>query len=98
MSCSGGCISVFTPNSSLCKITHLWPRRGPAMQQRKCDWMGCSEIGFFDGLDKTLLTEEGKRHIFEFLKLIFLCQYHFKLGVRTLDVDLTQDSMAAAKR
>jgi hypothetical protein len=51
------------------------------MQQKKCDWMGCQEIGFFDGLDKTLLTEEGKRHIFAFLKLIFLCPYHFKLGV-----------------
>ena len=53
------------------------------MPQKKCDWIGCSEIGFFDGLDKTLLTEEGKKHIFAFLKLIFLCQYHFKLGVGT---------------
>ena len=51
------------------------------MQQRKCDWMGCSEIGFFDGLDKKLLTEQGKKHVFDFLKLIFLCPYHFKLGV-----------------
>lgn len=51
------------------------------MPQKQCDWNGCSEIGFFDGLDKTLLTEQGKRHIFAFLKLIFLCPYHLKLGV-----------------
>jgi hypothetical protein len=51
------------------------------MQQKKCDWIGCSEIGFFDGLDKTRLTNEGKKHISAFLKLIFLCPYHVKLGV-----------------
>ena len=51
------------------------------MQEKKCDWIGCSEIGLFDGLDKMRLTEEGKRHIFAFLKLIFLCPHHFKLGV-----------------
>jgi hypothetical protein len=51
------------------------------MPQKKCDWIGCSEIGFFDGLDKKLLTEQAKKHIFAFLKLIFLCPYHFKLGV-----------------
>ena len=44
------------------------------MLQKKCDWIGCREIGFFDGLDKTLLTDEGKNHIFAFLKLIFLCR------------------------
>ena len=55
------------------------------MQQKKCDWMGCSEIGFFEGLDKALLTEEGKRHIWAGLKLIFLCPYHFNLGMGTLD-------------
>ena len=51
------------------------------MPQKQCDWNGCSEIGFFDGLDKKLLTEQGKKHIFAYLKLIFLCPYHFKLGV-----------------
>ena len=51
------------------------------MPQKKCDWIGCFEIGFFDGLDKTLLTEEAKKHIFPFLKLIFLCPNHFKLGI-----------------
>jgi hypothetical protein len=51
------------------------------MPQKKCDWIGCFEIGFFDGLDKRLVTEEGKKHIFAFLKLIFLCPNHFKLGV-----------------
>ena len=57
------------------------------MPQKKCDWIGCFEIGFFDGLDKTLLTEEGKKHIFASLKLIFLCPNHFKLGVgRRADV------------
>jgi len=55
------------------------------MQQKKCDWIGCSEIGFFGGLDKTLLTEEGKRHIFALLKLIFLCPYHFNRGVGNSD-------------
>jgi hypothetical protein len=55
------------------------------MQQKKCDWIGCSEIGFFDGLDKRVLTEEGKRHIFVLLKLIFLCPKHFKLGVDNSD-------------
>ena len=55
------------------------------MPQKKCDWIGCSEIGFFDGLDKTRLTNEGKKHIFAFLKLIFLCPYHFKLGVGNSD-------------
>jgi len=64
------------------------------MQQRKCDWIGCSAIGWFDGLDKTRLTEEAKRHIFAFLKLIFLCPYHFKLGVGTRDADPTQTSIA----
>jgi len=53
------------------------------MPQKQCDWNGCSEIGFFDGLDKTLLSEEGKKHIFALLKLIFLCPDHFKLGVGT---------------
>jgi hypothetical protein len=51
------------------------------MPQKKCDWIGCSEIGFFDGLDKKLLTEQAQKHIFAFLKLILLCPYHFKLGV-----------------
>jgi hypothetical protein len=51
------------------------------MPQKKCDWIGCSEIGFFDGRDKTLLTNEGKKHIFALLKWVFLCPYHFKLGV-----------------
>ena len=51
------------------------------MPQKQCDWNGCSEIGFFDGLDKTRLTNEGKKHISAFLKLIFLCPYHVKLGV-----------------
>jgi hypothetical protein len=55
------------------------------MRQKKCDWIGCFEIGFFDGLDKKLLTDEGKRHIFAFLKLIFLCPDHFKLGVGNSD-------------
>jgi hypothetical protein len=55
------------------------------MQQKKCDWIGCSEIGFFDGLNKTLLTDEGKRHIFALLKLIFLCPYHFNLGTGNPD-------------
>jgi hypothetical protein len=49
------------------------------MQQKKCDWIGCSEVGFFGGLDKSRLTDEGKRHIFALLKLIFLCPYHFKV-------------------
>ena len=60
-------------------------REGPAMPQKKCDWIGCFEIGFFDSLDKTVLTEEGKKHIFAFLKLIFLCPKHFKLGVGNSD-------------
>ena len=64
------------------------------MQEKKCDWIGCSEIGFFDGLDKARLTEEGKRHIFAFLKLIFLCPYHFNRGMGNSDLD----SVAAAKR
>ena len=51
------------------------------MPQKQCDWNGCSEIGFFDGLDKKLLTEQAKKHIFAFLKLVFLCPYHLKLGV-----------------
>jgi hypothetical protein len=51
------------------------------MPQKKCDWNGCSEIGFFDGRDKTLLTEQGKKHIYAFLKLTFLCPYHFQIGV-----------------
>jgi len=63
------------------------------MQQRKCDWMGCSEIGFFEGLDKTRFTEESKRHIAAFLKLIFLCPNHFKLGVGNSG----EDSIAATK-
>ena len=62
------------------------------MQQRKCDWMGCSEIGFFEGLDKTRFTEESKRHIAAFLKLIFLCPYHFNRGVGNSD----EASIAAA--
>ena len=45
------------------------------MPQKKCDCNGCSEIGSFDGLDKKLLTEQGKKHIFDFLKLFFLCPY-----------------------
>jgi hypothetical protein len=32
-----------------------------------------------------VLTEEGKRHIFVLLKLIFLCPKHFKLGVDNSD-------------
>ena len=55
------------------------------MAEKKCDWIGCSEIGFFDGLDKRLLTEEGKNHIFAFLKLIYLCPKHLKLGVGNSD-------------
>jgi len=55
------------------------------MPQKKCDWIGCFEIGFFDSLDKTVLTEEGKKKIFAFLKLIFLCPKHFKLGVGNSD-------------
>ena len=55
----------------------------PQFSEKKCDWIGCFEIGFFDDLDKTLLTEEGKKHIFAFLKLIFLCPKHFKLGMGT---------------
>jgi hypothetical protein len=55
------------------------------MSYKKCDWIGCSEIGFFEGLDKTRLNDEGKRHIFDFLRFIFLCPRHFELGVGTLD-------------
>jgi len=55
------------------------------MPQKKCDWNGCSEMGFFDGLDKKLLTEGAKRHIFDFLRWIFLCPYLFKLGVGNSD-------------
>jgi hypothetical protein len=51
------------------------------MPQKKCDWNGCSEIGFFDGLDKKLLTDQAKKHISAFLKLVFLCPCHFNLGV-----------------
>ena len=54
--------------------------------------MGCSEIGFFEGLDKTRLTEESKRHIAAFLKLIFLCPYHFNGGLGNSD----EASIAAA--
>jgi hypothetical protein len=62
------------------------------MPQKKCDWIGCLETGFFDGLDKTRLTEQGKKHIFPFLKLIFLCPYHFKLGVARLKNEEEQTS------
>jgi hypothetical protein len=37
------------------------------MEQKKCDWIGCPEIGFFDGLDKARLTEEGKGIFLPFL-------------------------------
>jgi len=52
------------------------------MQQKKC--AGVLKSLFFDALDKKLLTDQDKKHISAFLKLIFLCPYHFKLVVGQL--------------
>ena len=51
------------------------------MPYKKCDWIGCSEIGFFEGLDKTRLNDQSKKFIFAFLRFIYLCPMHLDLGV-----------------
>ena len=37
------------------------------MPQKKCDWMGCREIGFFDGLDKHRSQRKVKGTFLPFL-------------------------------
>jgi hypothetical protein len=77
------------------------------MPQKKCDWIGCSESGSFDGLDKKLLSDQAQKHISTFLKLIFLCPYHFNLGVSgsykknqapETETGINRDLEATAKR
>jgi len=47
-----------------------------------CDWIGCLETGFFDGVQKTLLNAERRSNITETRRtFVFLCPDHFKLGV-----------------
>ena len=55
------------------------------MPHKKCDWIGCSEVGFFEGLEKTRLNDESKKFIFAFLRFIYLCPRHFQLGVTNLE-------------
>ena len=47
-----------------------------------CDWIGCRETGFFDGVQKSLLNAEGRKNITETRRtFVFLCTKHFKLAV-----------------
>ena len=54
------------------------------MTYRKCDWIGCSEIGYFEGLEKIRLNDESKKSILAFLKFIYLCPIHLQVGVANL--------------
>jgi hypothetical protein len=48
----------------------------------RCDWIGCVEVGFFDGVQKTLLNAEGRKNIAETRRtFVILCSHHLKLGV-----------------
>lgn len=51
----------------------------------KCDWIDCSETRLFDGANKILLNAEGRKNVDDvFLRFVFLCPNHFKLGVGRL--------------
>jgi hypothetical protein len=48
----------------------------------RCDWIGCLEVGFFDGVQKTVLNAEGRKNITETRRtFVFLCTKHFKLAM-----------------
>jgi hypothetical protein len=50
--------------------------------QNRCDWMGCVEVGFLNGVQKTLLNNEGRKNIPATVhRFVFLCDNHFQLGV-----------------
>ena len=49
-----------------------------------CDWIGCSEVGVFDSVQKRLLNAEGRKNIAETRRtFLFLCPDHFKLAAGT---------------
>jgi len=55
-----------------------------AAAMNRCDWIGCSAIGLFDGIDSSLLNSEGRKNVpFDEnrSRFIYLCPEHFELGV-----------------
>ena len=56
----------------------------------RCDWAECMEIGILDGVEMSLLNEEGRKNIFldeSRSRFIYLCAKHFELGVGQLTPD-----------
>lgn len=50
----------------------------------RCDWVGCLEVGFFDGAQKTLLNAEGEKNVRAMRRrFVYLCPEHFKLAIGT---------------
>ena len=48
----------------------------------RCDWIGCLEVGFFDGVQKTVLNAEGRKNITETRRtFVVLCPEHVMLSV-----------------
>ena len=56
----------------------------------RCDGAECHEVGILDGVDTSLLNNEGRKNISldeSRSRFIYLCPKHFELGVGQLTSD-----------
>jgi hypothetical protein len=56
----------------------------------RCDWADCTEMGILDGVEMSLLNNEGRKNILlseSPSRFIYLCEKHFELGVGQLTSD-----------
>jgi hypothetical protein len=63
----------------------------------RCDWVGCSDAGVFDGVRAVLLNAKGQESVDTEQarsRFIFLCPRHFALGVGCLDQNLDEQQPA----
>ena len=50
----------------------------------RCDWADYMEMGILDGVEMSLLNDEGRKNIFldeMTSRFIYLCEKHFELAV-----------------
>jgi len=60
------------------------------VEMNRCDWMGCGQIGLWDGVEPRLLNEEGKKKINpNGSRFLYLCPEHFQLAVGNLAQQIT---------
>ena len=66
----------------------------------RCDWIDCYKVGLWDGLRSSVLNAEGRINVGvteAATRFTYLCPYHFRLGVGSLNQSKVVSDAASKK-